>query len=108
MFPIPRTLLPDTATVYLRDPDSDYEGSYLEPTEMRYVRFERAEQLSGQGYKLTDGATGRVWIDKANTIGAMEVPAGSKLVIGGEPLKVAKCMPHRDMLHIHHWELDVI
>lgn len=108
MLPIPRTLLPDTATVFLRDPDSDYEGSYLEPTEMRFVRFERAEQLSGQGYKLTDGATGRVWIDKANTIGAMEVPAGSKLVIGGEPLKVAKCMTYRDMTRIHHWELDVI
>lgn len=108
MPPIPRRLLPDTAKVYLRDPDSDYEGSYLEPTEMRYVRFERAEQLSGQGYKLTDGATGRVWVDAVNTIGAMEVPAGSKLVIDGEPLKVAKCMTFRDMMRIHHWELDVI
>lgn len=108
MLPIPRTLLPDTATVFLRDPDSDYEGSYLEPTEMRFVRFERAEQLSGQGYKLTDGATGRVWVDKVNTIGAMDVPAGSKLVICDETLKVAKCMTYRDMGRIHHWELDVI
>lgn len=108
MLPIPRTLLPDTATVFLRDPDSDYEGSYLEPTEMRFVRFERAEQLSGQGHKLTDGATGRVWIDAVSTIGAKEVPVGSKLVIGDETLKVAKCMTYRDMTRIHHWELDVI
>lgn len=104
---IPKSVMPDTMQVYLLDPESDYEGAYLDPVEIANVRFERAEQLLNANYKLSDGAAGRVWVDKVTSKGAFKVPMGSKVVIDGESFIVDKCSTYKCGKHIHHWELDV-
>lgn len=104
---IPKSLLTQTMEVYEVDRESDYEGSYLEPRTISNVRFETAEQLLNSSYKLSDGAAGRVWVDRVNSKGAFKVPMGSKVVIEGESFIVDKCSTYKCGKHVHHWELDV-
>lgn len=105
--PIPQSVMTETMQAFLRDPESDYEGAWLDPVTIEHVRFERAEQLANTSYKLSDGAAGRIWVDAVNSKGAFKVPMGSKVVIGGESFIVDKCMTYKCGSRVHHWELDV-
>ena len=107
MIQIPKPLLPSDMDVYLVDPDSKRGGVYLEPFTIGRVRFESSEALSVTDYSLTDGASGRIWIDAVNSVDPQEVPAGSKVVIDGQKLHVLTCATYRIGRRIHHWELDV-
>lgn len=104
---IPKSLLPDTMEVYLADEEAPHRGVYLEPVTVEGVRFEQAEALAVSDYALTDGASGRIWIDARNSKGAMEVPPGSKIVINCETLHVLTCSTYKAGRRVHHWELDV-
>lgn len=105
--PIPLELLPDSITVAKPDTTASYGGKFLDPVEIAHVRYERAEALNPDTIKLADGASGRIWVDAANSAGAFRIPAGSKVVLGGETLHVVSCAEFRPFGPVHHWELDV-
>lgn len=105
--PIPLELLPDSMTVALPNTAANYGGKFLDPVEIPHVRYERAETLNPDTIKLADGASGRIWVDAANSTGAFRIPAGSKIVLGGETLHVVSCAEFRAFETVHHWEVDV-
>lgn len=105
--PIPLDLLPDSMTVAKPDTTANYGGKFLKAVEIAHVRYERAETLNPDTIKLADGASGRIWVDAANSAGAFRIPAGSKIVLGGETLHVVSCAEFRPYGPVHHWELDV-
>ena len=105
--PIPRALLPDDMTVAVPDEGAAYGGAYLEPVAVSHVRFERADDLDPNAVKLADGASGRIWVDAANSAGAFRIPVGSKVELGGETLHVVSCVEFAPFGEVHHWEVDV-
>ena len=76
--PIPRAALPDTMTVRAPLPD----GGFGEPRMIAGVRFERTQSVSGDGHRSADAGTGTVFVDAVNSIGAFDVPAGSRVAVG--------------------------
>ena len=106
---IPLRELPHDMTVRVPDPEAAYGGEYLDPVEIRHVRFERTEALNPRAYALADGAQGRIWIDAANSEGAFEVPKGSKIDVLGraEGMQAASCTAYEIAGRVHHWEVDV-
>lgn len=107
MVPIPIRLLCDDMTVEVPDQDAAYGGHYKDPVTISHVRFERAEQISKRDYALADGATGRIFVDAVNSVGAFEVPIGSKVTIGDRRMAIIACNTYVGLSGIHHWELDV-
>lgn len=106
--PIGAELLPDSMTVAVPDPDAAYGGEYLEPVTVSNVRFEGAATLEATGYKLADGARGRIWMDAANSAGAFGIPVGSRIALRGEDFACLCCMPYEGFGgEVHHWEVDV-
>lgn len=106
MRPIPTSVLSQSMAVYLRD-DSGYGGSWKEPVGVSHIRLDKGEGLAYTGYKLSNGASGRVYVDAVNSKGAFAIPVGSKVVIEGEKYEVVACNEYREYSRIHHWELDV-
>lgn len=112
---IPVGLLPSEMEV--REPVEDgHGGSYGEPVSISRVRFVRtAERTAASsagaqgGYVFADDVRGRIFIDAANSPGAYEVPAGSRISIdGGEPLEVVRVERHDNFDgSCHHWEVEV-
>ena len=78
---IPRRLLPDDAVV--RVPDGD---GFAEGVAVGHVRFVRAQSVSDDEHRSADAGAGKVYIDALNSVGAFEVPAGSRIDIGGGTL----------------------
>ncbi len=107
MLHIPKRLLPDIMTVEVPDTDAAYGGHYLKPRTISHVRFESAEQISTRDFALADGATGRIFVDSANSEGSFEVPIGSRVTIGENRMTVLACHRLVGFSGVHHWELDV-
>lgn len=105
--PIPSELLPDSMTVAAPDGSDGYGGRFLEPVAVSHVRFERAETLAANGYKLSDGASGRIWIDAVNSEGSFRIQVGSKISLGGEAFYAVAVNELRAYGDVHHWEVDV-
>ena len=102
--PIPKRLLPDTMLV--RVPDGD--GGYAEGVAVARVRFVRSQAAGDDAHRSADAGQGRVFVDAHNSIGAFEVPAGSRVVIGGHSYLVERCWVRCGWDgRVHHWELDV-
>lgn len=102
--PIPRRLLPDTMMV--RVPRAD--GTFADGVAVRNVRFARTQSVVDDVHRSTDAGTGKVYVDAVNSIGAFEVPAGSRVEIGGASLLVASCKRCETVGgRVHHWELTV-
>lgn len=102
--PIPARLLADDAVV--RVPDGD--GGYAEGVAVSHVRFARTQGVVEDDHRSADAGSGRVYVDAVNGGGAFEVPAGSRIDIGGHSYYVAevkRCEGFNG--HIHHWELVV-
>ena len=72
------------------------------------MRWQDAESLVRDGYRLADGAKGMLFID-ATSPGAFDFPAGSLLRIdGGEWCSASSVAPFRGFgTRIHHWEVQV-
>lgn len=102
--PIPRRLLPDDMLVY----PSDGAGGYGDARLVKHVRFEMADSVVDDAHRAS-AASGRVFVDAANSAGAFDVPAGSKVAIGGLPPMMVRscrrCCAVRG--RVHHWELEV-
>lgn len=102
--PIPRRLLPDCMAVRVLDG----RGGFLAPVEMAGVRFDRSQSACDEAHRSADAGAGTVFVDAVNTDGAFEVPAGSRVEVGGASLYVRECRTRRGFNgEIHHWELEV-
>jgi hypothetical protein len=102
--PIPVRLLDDDAVV--RVPDG--EGGYAEGIAVSHVRFARKQSVADDGHRSADAGAGKLYIDALNSVGAFEVPAGSRIDIGGHSYLVAECKRCEDLNGlVHHWELVV-
>lgn len=102
--PIPMRLLAEDAVV--RVPDGD--GGYAEGVAVSRVRFARTQSVVDDGHRSADAGSGKVYVDALNSARAFEVPAGSRIEIGGHSYYVAECKRCEDFNgHVHHWELVV-
>ena len=102
--PIPARLLAEDAVV--RVPDG--AGGYGDGVTISGVRFARAQSVVDDGRRSADAGNGKVYVDAVNSAGAIEVPAGSRVDIGGNSYYVAEVKRCEDFNgHVHHWELVV-
>ena len=102
--PIPLWLLGDTMLV--RMPDG--RGGFAEPVEVSPVRFEEEQSVADDAHRSADAGGGTVFVDAVNSVGAFEIPAGSRVDIGGASYYVRKCKRRGGFgASVHHWELEV-
>ena len=103
--PIPRRLLPDDMLVWVPDSEGGFERARL----VRHVRFEFAQGVVDEPHRASDGGHGRVLVDSVNSVGAFEVPAGSRVLIGAGPAVFVKSCKRCCVVRgqVHHWELEV-
>ncbi|MBQ9001538.1 MAG: minor capsid protein [Eggerthellaceae bacterium] len=102
--PIPRRLLADDMRVCV----PDGRGGFAAPVEVSGVCFQGGQSVSGDAHRAADAGGGTVFVDAVNSEGAFEVPAGSRVEIGGASLYVRECKRLRGFNgRIHHWELEV-
>lgn len=102
--PIPRTALPDVMTVRRPLPD----GSFGEPEIVCNVRFDRTQSVSSDAHRSADAGAGTVYVDAVNSAGAFDIPAGSRITVGGHSMFVTKTHACCDLFgRVHHWELEV-
>ena len=99
--PIPKRLLPDEMLVYPED------GGQVR--KVGHVRLEWEQSACPDAHRAADGGSGIVFVDAANSEGAFEVPAGSRVLVGAGPSllvkKCKRCCVVRGQ--VHHWELVV-
>lgn len=72
------------------------------------VRFERTQKVSDDEHRSADAGQGTVFVDAVNSIGAFDVPAGSRVAVSGHSMMVAESHACCDLFgRVHHWELKV-
>jgi hypothetical protein len=102
--PIPARLLAEDAMV--RVPDG--VGGFADGVTISHVRFARTQSVADDDHRNADAGAGKVYVDALNSIGAFEVPAGSRIDIGGHSYYVAEMKRCEDFNgNVHHWELVV-
>ena len=84
--PIPLRLLAEDAVV--RVPDGT--GGYAEGVTVSHVRFVQTQSVVDDSHRNADAGSGKVYVDALNSDGAFEVPAGSRIDIGGRSYRVAE------------------
>lgn len=83
-------------------------GEFADPVLVVGVRFERTQSVMDDAHRSADAGAGTVFVDAVNSIGAFEVPAGSRVAVGGKPLFVRSVHRCEDLfVRVHHWELEV-
>lgn len=114
--PLPATLLPSTVSVRERVEDDEHGGSYAEPYAIAHVRFERAAAISAEasagaqdGYVVTTGSKGRIFIDAETSGGARQIVEGALVSVDGGPEMEAVAVNRYDHPDgsCHHWEVEV-
>ena len=101
---IPKRYLPDSMGV--RVPDGD--GGYADVVEVSRVRFVRTQSVADDAHRSADAGHGKVYVDAVNSSPVFDIPAGSRLEIGGHSYYVAECKRCEDFNgRVHHWELTV-
>ena len=107
--PIPLCLLPSTATVRVPDPGADRGGAFLPAVTIERVRYESTAGIRHESWQLQDGTSGILYVDAANSGGAFEVPAGSKVSVDGGPeTSVNACHRYEEFGgRVHHWEIEL-
>lgn len=103
--PIPKRLLPDDMIVRAAVGD----GTFKQAVQVRHVRFEGDESVSADAHRSADAGAGKVFVDAVNSVGAFEIPAGSRVIVGaGHSMLVAECKRCCVIRgQVHHWELVV-
>ncbi len=106
---IPLSLLPSTVAV--RKPiDGEYGGEYEQtPTTIENVRYDGSiSTYGGHNYLYDDGTKGVLFIDRVNSRGAFDIPAGSLLSIDrGDWVTAHKVHALKFSGAVHHWEIEV-
>jgi hypothetical protein len=103
--PTPRRLLPDDMLVWA----PDGSGGFAAVKMIRHVRFEREESVVDDPHRSADGGRGTVFVDAVNSVGAFEVPAGSRVLVGAGPAVFVRSCKRCCVIRgqVHHWELEV-
>lgn len=87
---------------------TDGTGGFLDARMVRRVRVELVDAVVEDPVHAS-GVTARVFVDAVNSVGAFEVPPGSRAQVGGLPrMQVRSCK--RCCVangRVHHWELEV-
>ena len=107
--PIPRNLMPSTATVW-EPVTGDYGGTFAEEGKtITGVRFDRHAPLQRLGYVETDGLQGLLYVDAVNSAGAFAIPEGSKVQIDSlEPMQAVVVHEFQGFNGaVHHWEVEL-
>ena len=102
--PMRRSLLPHDMAV--RVPLED--GSFGPPRWVRHVRFARTQSAVADEHRAADAGAEKAWVDAVRSVGAFEVPAGSRVEVCGASYFVAavrRCEGSGG--RVHHWELTV-
>ncbi len=88
-------------------PDGD--GGFKAARMVRHVRFEREQSLVDEPHRAADGGHGVVFVDGANSVGAFEIPAGSKVLVSANPAMFVRSCKRCAVIRgvVHHWELEV-
>ena len=72
------------------------------------VRFERTQRVSDDDHRSANAGQGTVFVDAVNSIGAFDVPAGSRVAVSGHSMMVTESHACCDLFgRVHHWELKV-
>jgi hypothetical protein len=102
--PIPRRLLPDSALVFPSDGASGFGQAVL----MRHVRLELTDTVTDDPHRAS-APKGTLFIDSTNTTNALEVPAGSKILVNDLPRMMVRSCKRCCVIRgqVHHWELEV-
>lgn len=102
--PIMRSLLPDSMDVYVPDGSGGFSG----PVGVSRVRFDEEQSASGDAHRSADAGAGTVFVDAAMSEDAFEIPAGSRVVIGGNSYYVTRVRRRCGKWgRVHHWEVEV-
>lgn len=102
--PIPARLLSDSCLV--REPAVD--GGFGEPRAISHVRFERAQSVVADAHRSADAGAGTLFVDAVSSAGAFEIPAGSRVEVGGRSYVAAKVARLEGFNgHVHHWEVEL-
>ena len=102
--PIPRRFLSDCMDVSV----PDGRGGFAAPVRVSWVRLCFAQSASGDAHRSADAGQGTVFVDAVNSIGAFDVPAGSRVAVSGHSMMVAESHACCDLFgRVHHWELKV-
>lgn len=106
MLAIPKRLLSQSVTVRL-PVAGGYGGECADPVYIEHVRFEAAAATSQTAYQLQAPIRGTLFIDAVNSSPAMELPAGTMVLLDGETAEctVRECQTLLDGRgRVHHWE----
>lgn len=102
--PIPARLLPDSCLVC--EPAAD--GGFGEPRAISHVRFERAQSVVVDAHRSADAGAGTLYVDAVTSTGAFEIPAGSRVEIGGRSYVAAKVARFEGFNgRVHHWGVEL-
>lgn len=84
------------------------DGSFGEVVLVRHMRFERCESVASDAHRNSDGGAGLVVVDAANSEGAFEIPAGSRVLVGAGPSAFVRSCKRCCVIRgvVHHWELE--
>lgn len=85
------------------------DGSLGAAVKVAPVRFERTQSVVDDAHRSADAGSGVVFVDAVNSVGAFEVPAGSRASVGGGPSMLVVKVERFDGLRgrAHHWELTL-
>lgn len=99
-----RSLLPDSMDVYVPDGSGGFAG----PVRVSRVRFDEEQSASDDAHRSADAGKGTVFVDAVLSDGAFEIPAGSRIEIGGRSYYVVKVRRRCGKWgRVHHWEVEV-
>lgn len=106
--PIPVRYMADTVAV--RVPvEGDWGGSYSEePKTIEHVRFEREATSTNGDSELNRSGVGTLYVDARNSVGAFEIPVGSRVSVnGGEERTAHEVIACSVGSGVHHWEVTL-
>lgn len=97
--------MPDDMLVWV----PDGAGGLLAAKMVRHVRFDRVESVVDDPHRSADGGHGTVFVDAVNSVGAFEISAGSRVLVGAGPAAFVRSCKRCCVIRgqVHHWELEV-
>lgn len=87
----------------------DGAGGLLAAKMVRHVRLDRVESVVDDPHRSADGGHGTVFVDAVNSVGAFEISAGSRVLVGAGPAAFVRSCKRCCVIRgqVHHWELEV-
>jgi len=110
--PLPKSWLIHTITYKeILDEKDDYSNpTYMEPFEIKFVRYDPTTVFSRDNTQSKIVAEGVIFVDTVNSTPLPNFKEESTIIFEGRELTLKKLMPcyHPTKNTIHHYELEVI